>query len=298
VNISYTLGTGCYAEKAFIVKPPLTDVVTISAIPGGIICAGTPMSFTATPVNGGTPTYRWELFSVPVGPIDSTGTYSYTPIHGDVISVFMTPHGLCALQDSVADSFFINVYPDTVTPLVTIMTTGPDTIAYVGEIVTFFSNVTWGGTSPTYQWYRNGAAIPGAISSSYTTAVYASDTFYCEVTGAPPCPGPITTGTSNRIIIHDFLGVDPLSNGSNRLSLFPNPNNGSFTLSGKLATTTGDVYLTVSNVLGQVMYSGRTTPQNGVVNAQLKLDDIAGGSYLLRVNTGAGNETFHFVIDK
>lgn len=300
VNVSYTLPTGCFAVKPLVIDPLLPGSVGITYSPAGIICDSTVVTFDANPVNGGTATYIWEKFSVPLGPIDSTGTYSYMPTHGDVITCIMMPHGVCALHDTVSDTVVMNVYPNNVVPTVTISTTGPDTVAYVGQVVTFFSVVTFGGTMPTYQWYRNGLPIPGAIASSYTTPVYASDTFWCVVNGNPPCATiPTPPGISNQIIIHNYLGISPIANGNNDLSLYPNPNNGSFTLTGHLATSSNnDVSYEVTNMLGQVIQKGTITPHNGDISHAINLENIAMGSYLLKVNTEKGSETFHFVIGK
>ena len=87
-------------------------------------------------------------------------------------------------------------------------------------------------------------------------------------------------------------------NGS-RFSLFPNPNNGSFTLSGTLAAVTNDdVYIVVTDMLGREVYNGKTTPQNGKVSAEVSLGDLPGGAYLLRINSDRATETLHFVISK
>jgi len=298
VNISYTLPSGCFAEMPFVVNPPVTPGVVISS-PATLICSGTLDTFVATPTNGGVPSYQWTKFSVPI-PGATSDTFSYMPIHGDVINCVMVASGVCALNDTATDTFVVNVYPTDMAPGITIMTGNADTVAYVGEVVTFFSSVTWGGTSPTYQWYMNHVAIHGATGSSYTTPVYESDTFYCIVNGNPPCesstPNP---GISNPIIIHDYLGVNPLTTNGNTFSLFPNPNNGSFTLSGTLANVTNnEVNYQVVDMLGQVVYSGKTTPQNGKIKVQITLGDLASGSYMLRVNTDNSSETFHFVIGK
>ena len=300
VNISYTLGTGCFSVKTFVVQPLLPGGVTINRTPLGTICEGTPMTFTATPTYGGNPTYIWKKFSVPVGGIDTTGIYTYSPIHGDVIECFMYPHNICALHDSVADTFYVDVYPNNVIPIVTITTAGPYSIPYIGQVVTFFANVTWGGTDPQYQWYKDGTAIPGATESSYAATVYLTETYWCDVTGNPPCeavtPGP---SQSNKITIYNTLGITPSNGAHNMLSLYPNPNNGSFVLAGKIASLTYQpVTYQVVNMVGQVVSSGNTVPNNGAIKAQIQLENMPGGNYLLKVNTVSGVETFHFVIDK
>ena len=303
VNISYTLPSGCFAVKSFVVEPPVTPSVSISYFPTGIICEGSPDTFVATPANAGIASYLWRKFSGfgSFGVADTTSdTLIYNPTHGDAVMCFMHVSGVCALVDHATDTIVVNVYPNNVTPAVTISTSSSDTLQYLGEVITFYASVTWGGTMPVYQWYHNSVLIPGANAMSYSTPVYGLDTFWCVVSGNPPCeltpPGP---GMSNKIIIYDFMGVKPVSAGSNSFSLFPNPNTGMFTLTGVLASgSDNEVGLEVSDVLGQVVYTGKTVPRSGQVREQITLGNVAPGSYMLRVNTDKGTETFHFVIGK
>jgi len=57
-------------------------------------CPGTPVTFTAIPVGGGTsPVYQWYVNSASA----ATGpTYSYTPIDGDLVYVTMTSNATCS----------------------------------------------------------------------------------------------------------------------------------------------------------------------------------------------------------
>jgi hypothetical protein len=98
----------------------------------------------------------------------------------------------------------------------------------------------------------------------------------------------------------NYLSAGSLTAGSNNLDLFPNPNTGNFTLSGTLSNNSGkDIGLEVTDMLGRTVYTGKTTPQDGTVKADIKLDnEIAAGTYLLRVFTEAGTQTFHFVVGK
>jgi hypothetical protein len=71
------------------VNPQVAAAVTISASPSGAICAGTPVMFTASPVNAGTPTYQWKKNGVFVG----TNSPTYTDnslINGDQVNCVMT----------------------------------------------------------------------------------------------------------------------------------------------------------------------------------------------------------------
>ncbi len=297
VVISYTLSNGCFATDSFTVMPLIPASVTVTG-PPGIICAKDTVTLLAHPLNGGTPTYQWKKFSsIPFPTTDDS--LRYPPIHGDVIMCYMTTHGICSVRDTVIDTFAINVYPDSVKPIVTIVTPSPDSITYIGEVITFNSVVTWGGTHPSYQWLINNLPVAGATNSSFATPIYREDTVQLTVIGNPPCPASTPSlGASNKIIIHaGYLGINGTLGAANSLSLFPNPNSGSFTLNGKLSSNSGkEIALEVSNIIGQVVYKGTALPQDGIINQQIALGNLAGGTYILRVHTETGTETFHFVI--
>jgi len=301
VNLSYTLSSGCYSVKSFLVETPAVDAVTVTATPPGAVCSGDAVTLVATSINGGAlPTFTWKKFSTTI-PGATSNVLNVTPTHGDVINIFMTPDPAACVQYSVvADSFFMNVYPDTMQPLVNINTPGPLSVDMLGQTIAFFSNVTWGGTTRQYQWYVNNHAVPGATNSSFSLTIYEPDTIYCSVTGNVPCPATVVVpGVSNSIVISDVLGVKPVNAGGDNISVIPNPSNGSFVLSGTLANVTvAEVTYEISNMLGQTIYSGTAKPANGRLNESIKLANAADGSYLLKVNTGAEVRSFHIVVAK
>src|SRR5690606_19364107 len=73
-----------------------------------IVCAGEPVTFTATPVNEGfNPVYRWFINGVEV-PEATDAVYSYVPQDGDEVYVELTSSETCVL-DKVALSNIIIV---------------------------------------------------------------------------------------------------------------------------------------------------------------------------------------------
>ena len=82
------------------------------------------------------------------------------------------------------------------------------------------------------------------------------------------------------------------------LSLYPNPNNGSFTLTGK-SIYDKEMDIEVADMLGRIVYTGKTTPVNGIIHAKIALPgETADGTYMLRVHSETEAGVFHFVIGK
>ncbi|MFV8365718.1 T9SS sorting signal type C domain-containing protein [Flavobacterium sp. XS1P27] len=98
-NYSIPLLGGCGTVNAIgtiTVNANLAPGVSIIASPSGIICPGTSVTFTATPTNGGIPTYQWQNGGVDIlGATNPTYT-STTLLNNDVITVRMISNAACA----------------------------------------------------------------------------------------------------------------------------------------------------------------------------------------------------------
>ena len=91
------------------------------------------------------------------------------------------------------------------------------TTVIIGSIATFNTTITNGGSTPKYQWKRNGVDIAGATSATYTTDSLANnDTITCKLTNSSSClSNPIAT--SKPIVITlatSFAGkvINPVGN--------------------------------------------------------------------------------------
>ena len=82
-------------------------IITASANP---ICAGTSVTFNATPTNGGTmPVYEWKVNGVIVG--TNMPTYSYIPVQGDSIICRLTSNIQCSANPVISNTINMIVYP-------------------------------------------------------------------------------------------------------------------------------------------------------------------------------------------
>ena len=97
---TFTPTAGQCATKTtlqIVINDNLTPTVSItSSDPDYLICPGTSVTFTPTPIHGGTnPTYQWKLNGVNVVGA-SDGTYTNTSLQdGDIVSVLMTSDLTC-----------------------------------------------------------------------------------------------------------------------------------------------------------------------------------------------------------
>ncbi|MGC4037447.1 MAG: gliding motility-associated C-terminal domain-containing protein [Chitinophagaceae bacterium] len=97
---------GCSSSSSTTVSvgAQVTPSVTIQSSSGQIVCIATPVTFTATPVNGGsTPIFQWKLNGTNVGTNSSAFTTS-TLNQNDVISCDMISNAACPTPAQVTSN--------------------------------------------------------------------------------------------------------------------------------------------------------------------------------------------------
>ncbi|MBI5541741.1 MAG: PKD domain-containing protein [Bacteroidia bacterium] len=173
-----------------------TFTPSVSIIGNSSICSGTSTSFTAIPVNGGTPVYQWQVNGLPVGTNSSTFTSS-TLLSGNTVSCIMTSGLACAAPVNATSNVITLTVNPTVTPLVSISPSSSTICS--GTSVVFTATPVNGGT-PTYQWILNGTNV-GTGGDTYTNAALLnSDVVSCVMTSTVSCPA-TPTATSNNVVM-------------------------------------------------------------------------------------------------
>lgn len=146
--------------SAYIVTvAPLLPVSVSIAASANIICPGTPVTFTATPVNGGTnPHCQWNVNGFSTGP--NSLVFTYMPSNNDAVYCLLTSDLNCSSGNpATSNTLIVTFYP------VTQVNLGPDTSICPGNTITFdagtcagcfytWSNLTTGqyniGTEQTF----------------------------------------------------------------------------------------------------------------------------------------------------
>jgi len=178
-------GTNPSGNRSFS-GSPLVPSVTLTTS-GTSTCTGAPVTFTPNPVNGGeTPVYEWFVNNISVG--TTTGDFVSTTLNNqDKVFCKMTSSLVCVSSPFATSS----VKTITVSSYVlSASITGPTSVAQ-GTTATFTATVTNGGSTPSYQWYKNGVAINGATKSSmYNDFNVSGDRITCRITTSKSCTAP------------------------------------------------------------------------------------------------------------
>ena len=192
--------SGSASTTAITVTTTVVPSVSITGDAVTGLCAGSTVNLTANPTNGGTtPTYQWQINGSNVSGATNS-TFSTSGLNnGDVITVIMTSSSPCASPATASDDTPAAVIVANVTPSVTITGT-PSAMICSGTSVTFTANPTNGGTTPTYQWQVNGADMPGATGSTYTTSTLNNgDVVSVVLTSDDPCASPLTATATTGV---------------------------------------------------------------------------------------------------
>lgn len=162
--------TGCISNMTGTETVTINAIVAPDVLVSGstVICSGAATTYTAVPTNGGaTPAYVWRVNGT-VQPGATSATFNYIPLNGDVVTSTMTSSAACATPLTASSSKTITVNPN-VMPVVNFTAT-PGLVVCEGNAVTFDATSVYGGSAPTYTWYK-GTAVAGTGSTfTYTPA--------------------------------------------------------------------------------------------------------------------------------
>ena len=171
--------------------------ITITT-PTTTVCAGTSVTFTATPAYpGSTPVYQWKMNGLDVG--TNSDTYSYVPLNGDVVSCALTSSLTTCVSNNPATSNSIVMVVNPNNP-VSVSISTPLTTVCTGTSVTFTASPGNPGLLPVYQWKVNGVNV-GPNSDTYSYIPLNGDVASCVLTSSLTTCVSNNPATSNSITI-------------------------------------------------------------------------------------------------
>ncbi len=225
--------------------------ISVSINPNPIISAGVDTGFCQSTTvslcaSGGT-NYAW---SPAFGLSDTTiACPTAGPTSSTTYIVYGTDANGCASSDTVS----VTIFPSPSVPV-------------ISRNVAVLTSTT----ASSYQWYFNSAIITGATSQTYTPAQ--NGNYYIVITDTNGCSAFSSTYSMIDVNVRELLQA-------NAVNLYPNPNNGNFTVQfdQKGLSSVMEIY----NVNGQKVYA-QNFNTNGIVTADFALD-VEAGIYFIRV---------------
>jgi uncharacterized protein (TIGR02145 family) len=159
---------------------PVSVSVSPSANP---FCIGTPVTFTATPVNGGvSPTYQWQVNGVNVG--TNSPVFTYLPMTNDKVQIILTSSEICTTNNpDTSAAITMTGFPGLPADVTIMASPSP---SCQGVPVTFTATPINGGSNPSYQWQVNGMNV-GTNSPIYTYIPAPLDLVSCIMTSNLVC---------------------------------------------------------------------------------------------------------------
>lgn len=208
--------------------------------------------------------YQWQVNGTNVGTnTDSLFVPSFNL--GDVVTCQITTNNACATTTTALGSHTIN----TGAAVATASLSGLTLTAYPA--------------GASYQWFdcTNNIDIIGATNQNYTATTNGS---YAVIITSGSC----SKDTSNCIVISTVGLKDNIANATIRM--YPNPNNGVFTL--EVNNETADVQ--ISDMLGNIIYNAK----HAKGKETLDLSNLANGIYLVKVNSNNNTSSNRLIINK
>ncbi len=264
VTVTVAGCTSAPGSVAVTVNPNVTTGVTLAASPGTAICAGTSVTFTATPTGAGTtPTYTWTKNGVTLAGVTSTTYSSSTLASGDIIAVTLSSSAPCATPTTGSASLTMVVTPNPTTPGAITGTTpvcagtaGTYSVTPVAGATgyTWTLPTSWTGTSTTASIATMAGTLGGTISVTASnicgTSLAATLPVVVDtVPGLPVLSGPVTACAGSAVT----YSVPPVAGATAYTWTLPSGWTGSSataSITATTGTTGGTVSVTVTNACG------------------------------------------------
>jgi uncharacterized protein (TIGR02145 family) len=206
VNCTLTSNVQCPSGNPAIsgtvilaVSPNLPVGVSIVAS-SNPFCAGSSVTYTASPVNGGTiPAYQWKVNGINAG--SNSPVLTYSPANWDVVTCSLVSSETCTSGNPAQSNPVTMVVNATLPAGITISASANPFCP--GSAVTFTATPVNGGSIPVYQWKVNGTNA-GTIASTFTYNPQNNDSVRCILTSNLNC----VTGnpvSSAKIIMNGTL---------------------------------------------------------------------------------------------
>lgn len=254
------------SSAACVADASNTIAVTVASLPDApqitltgspVLCDGSSTTLVAT--TGPGLTYVWSLEGAAIAGATAS---QYTATAAGTYSLIVSNSSGCSANALTDVEVVVNALPDA--PVVSL---DFDVLSATGP--------------GAFQWFLNGTAVPGATGSELTTN--SNGVYTVSTTNANGC-----TATSEPFTV-STVGMEEAS--SSEFAVFPNPNNGQFTI--QLVQAPNSVaYYTLYDATGRLVQQQNLTN----VSTTVTVADARSGMYFLQVLQNGVTRTERVVI--
>ncbi|MFZ4520803.1 MAG: T9SS type A sorting domain-containing protein, partial [Bacteroidales bacterium] len=263
--------------------------VSVSVVPSANpVSTGTAVTFTATPVNGGSsPLYQWKVNGYNVGSNAASNIYTYNPANGDIVTCVLTSNASCVSGNPASSN------------AVTMDVTGvPVAVTITGEVLNGQTNcynatqtLTIAGNGTSFTVNNGGSAtmiagqniryLPGTSvhAGGYMRGYITTNNQYC---GQAPSMVTVIAGE----------GENPIIPEQTFFTIYPNPTSGNFTLEQKGGIAYEIVKVEVYGMRGERLINQELI---GEKKHEFWFSDLPPGLYIVKVFANEHMETFKLV---
>jgi uncharacterized repeat protein (TIGR01451 family) len=270
-KISHGVCTGTQSQVKITRLPTQLNSVRIQSN-FSAICAGESVTFTATPQNGGTnPVYQWKINGQNAGTNLPTFT-THQLNHNDLVSVEMQANLACpSPAKAISNTIPITVYPKPSQPVILHEKSGE-----------LKSDVT----GLNYQWYKDEVLLS---ANTATLSVQSLGTYQVAVQ---------TENCTSELSTPFVLDAEALKQFNAKTSIFPNPNEGKFTL--KIPNNAGStVKIALYNTQGKVLFQ-KDYPATDLIDfeEEIQTRSLDGGVYWLKIQNNKQAQIRKIIINR
>ncbi len=267
----------------------LVSVMAIPAQPGAIsgpssVFNGGSYTYSVAAVSGAS-VYSWTL---PTGWSGSSITNSITATAGAGSGLITVTAGNgCGTSPVRSRTVTSTTLPATQTLQNTMINPGQSVCFSASQTITLAGGGTWfrvmsGGSAELVAGQKI-SMLPGTsvYSGGYLLGRIAVAYNYCTPAGAKDL---------TELTQHTEIPVNP---GNNLFNLYPNPNNGAFTIEQQTTEFAGKLHVEIFTVRGERVYQEILSDQK---KHEFRMDNLPNGMYVLKIRKSDHFETFKLVI--
>ncbi len=249
--------------------------------------ADQPVTFTATPSNGGsTPVYQWKVNGYNVG--SNSPAFVYQPVNGDEVTCVLTSSEACVTGNPATSNTIVmdvtGVPGGNIT--VTGQVTGYDSKCYnaLGTITVAGSGTAFVVNSGSSAVFIAGQSIifkpdTRVLAGGYMRG-YISTTDHCGVK-APAIPAVVAA-----------VEETPVDASRITFRIYPNPTSGTFTLEQTGGEIRNNVKVEIYGMRGDKVLSGQ---MSGEIKHEFSVAGFPAGLYFVKIVAGSDAETIKLI---